>query len=169
MACDARVVVMRDNERKIKSIDLVCDGVCTGGRCRKVQADERPAEDHELERYGITPREGYKYSTFVERCACVDDAGHVRPPAAGELERCCQAALRRFVETPPPEKPTPDMPFVLSYSFIVKTVIICEKREGADCVQCACERFKVVGPVQEVVDENGEVIGTAESVICRCI
>ena len=61
------------------------------------------------------------------------------------------------------------MPFVLSYSFIVKTVIICEKREGADCVQCASERFKVVGPVQEVVDENGEVIGTAESVICRCI
>lgn len=169
MPCESRVVIGRDRQGAITRIDLVCDGACSGGRCRKVEADERAATDDELEHYCITRREGYRYRTFVERCACIDDTGHSRPPAAGELERCCQVALRRFVETPPPEKPSPGMTFALTFSFIVKTTIICEHREGADCAQCTCERFRVPNSIHEVVDENGEVTGTAESVICRCL
>ena len=166
MTCDARIVIMRDNEGKIKSIDLVCDGSCNGGRCRKIKVDERPAEGHELERYGITRRDGYTYNTYVEKCACMNAQG--AHAGAWEVQSCCQATLRYFIEIPPPEKPKPGE-FTISYAFIVKKVIICEKREDAACAECTCERFKVVGPVQEVVDENGEVMGTAESVICRCM
>lgn len=169
MPCESRVVIFRDKQGRITRTELVCDGVCSGGRCQKVQVDDRPATDEELERHGITKREGYRYRTFVEKCACRDGEGHVRPPAAGELERCCQITLRHFSEGPVPEKPAPGELYVLSYYFVVKTLIACEKRDGADCAQCTCERFRVRDSVHEVVDENGEVTGTAESVICRCL
>lgn len=162
MPCESRVVILRDKQGRIKNIELVCEGVCTGGRCRKMLTDGRDATEAELQRYGIPRREGCTYVVNVQKCACRDQAGNVREER-DEVQRCCQIVIKEFTEWTITENP------MMSSYMIVKRIIECEKRAEGECAECRCERFKVKDSVHEVVDENGEVTGTAESVICRCL
>lgn len=162
MACESRVVIIRDKQRRIKDMQLVCEGVCTGGRCRKIEADHRDATNQELFDLHIIRDVDRKYRTYVQKCACKDGEGNVREQR-GEVQHCCQIVIREYIEWH-----IVDPPAMSSYR-IVKRIIQCEKREGGDCAECKCERFKVKDSVHEIVDENGEVIGTAESVVCKCL
>jgi len=162
MSCESRVVIIRDKQGKIKDMQLVCEGVCTGGRCRKIFTDSRDATDEELRNHGIIRDVDLKYRTTVEKCACRDEEGNIREQR-GEPQRCCQIVIREYIEWHIVDPP------VMSSYRIVKRIIECEKRAGDDCAECKCERFKVKDSVHEIVDENGEVIGTAESVVCKCL
>jgi hypothetical protein len=98
--------------------------------------------------------------TNIQKCACKGEGGNVREDR--DLQRCCQVVIKGVTEWTIAAEP------VMSTYRTVKQVIECEKREGDDCRKCTCERFKLKDS-HEIVDENGEVAGTAESVICRCL
>jgi len=44
----------------------------------------------------------------------------------------------------------------------------CERVDDEKCYNCKCRLYRLSGK-EELVNENGEFIGTKEIVVCKCI